>query len=204
MYVVNADEIKLGTIASITSGLVVKRKQATNQREVVKKYRVLTLKSLEQSGYINMKCLEELESCEILDEKYITQLGDVIVRLSSPNTAVTIGEYETGLLISSLFVVIRLNIDVVLSEYLGIFLNTEQIKRMYTKSSAGSVMQIIRTSVLKDISVKAVSMEKQEKTIKINKLILKEKKLLEELIDKKNRYHSIVINRIFEDILLSP
>ncbi|MBN4062830.1 MAG: hypothetical protein COA82_08630 [Alkaliphilus sp.] len=199
----NADDIKLGNIASITSGLVVKRKQVIKQSELVKKYRVITLKSLEQSGYLNMEYLEELKSREILDGKYITRLGDIIVRLSSPNTAVTIGEHETGLIISSLFVVVRLSSNVILPEYLGIFLNTEQIKRIYAKSSAGSVMQIIRTSVLKDINVKAVSTENQEKIIGINKLILREKKLLEELIDKKNKYHSIIINKIFKDRLLS-
>jgi restriction endonuclease S subunit len=150
-----------------------------------------------------MEYLEELKSREILDGKYITRLGDIIVRLSSPNTAVTIGEHETGLIISSLFVVVRLSSNVILPEYLGIFLNTEQIKRIYAKSSAGSVMQIIRTSVLKDINVKAVSTENQEKIIGINKLILREKKLLEELIDKKNKYHSIIINKIFKDRLLS-
>ena len=160
--------LKLGEIASISSGLVVKRKQAIDSNEVVNEYRMLTLKSFEQAGWLNTNEFEVFESNEELDEKYLTKLGDVIVRLSSPYTAVVIDEENIGVLIPSLFVVIRMAIDNVLPGYLSIFLNSEIVKKIYAKCSIGSTIQVIKTSMLKDTTVIIKNTEEQRKIIELN------------------------------------
>lgn len=66
-------EIKLGNLAIISSGLVVRRKQALNDSDVLKRYRMLTLKSFEQNGLLNENEFEGFESNEILNNKYLTK-----------------------------------------------------------------------------------------------------------------------------------
>lgn len=190
------EKIKLSHIASIGSGLVVKRKQALNDTQIVKQYRMLTLKSFQQSGWLNIDELEDFQSNEELDKKYLTQKGDVIVRLSNPNTAIAISKNDTGILIPSLFAIIRLESHEVLADYLSIFLNSDYMKRIYTKRSVGSTIQIIKTSMLKDVGIELKSIENQKKVVELNTLIVKEKKLLEQLLEEKTKLHNLIINKI--------
>lgn len=193
----NFEKRKIGDIASITTGLVVKRKQAKLPEETIKKYKMLTLKSFEQDGWLNTEELEDFESNEILDDKYLTQEGDVIVRLSYPNTAIVIDNKDNvGLLIPSLFTVIRLETDILIPEYLSIYLNSYKMKRFYAKRLIGSAIQIIKTSMLRDVVVRFPNIKQQKKVVEINKLILKEKKLLSKLIEEKNKYHKSIINKM--------
>ena len=96
-------------------------------------YRMLTLKSFEQTGELNVDELETFYSDSPLELKYLTQKNDVIIRLSTPNTAINIKDGQEGLLIPSLFVVVRLKSNCILPEYLSIFLNSEHVKTLYAK-----------------------------------------------------------------------
>lgn len=188
--------MKLGDFASISSGLVTKRKQAVGVSEIINEYQVLTLKSFEQGGWLNTKELEVFKSNEDLDKKYLTKLGDVIVRLSSPYTAIVIDEKNIGLLIPSLFVAIRLRNDKVLPGYLSIYLNSEHMKRINAKSSIGSAIQVIKTSILKDSKIFIREIDEQRKIIELNSLIIKERVLLEQLTEEKAKYHNAILNKI--------
>lgn len=193
----NIKKVKLCNLATISSGLVVKRKQAFNEGAVLKRYRMLTLKSFEQRGLLNKNEFEDFESNEILNNKYLTKKGDVIIRLSYPYTAITISDNEEGILIPSLFAIVRLNNDIILPGYLSIFLNSEHMKKLYSKSSIGSKIQIIKTSMLKEIDVKIHNIERQQKIVEFNKLALREIKLLEQLYIEKAKLHNVSINKMF-------
>jgi len=199
MSVVKLKVLKLGDIASISSGLVAKRKQAMNANEIRMQYSLLTLKSIEQGGWLNINELEDFNSNEVLDEKYLTQEGDVIVRLSNPNTAISINKENVGILIPSLFAVIRIDTKEVLPEYLSIFLNSEYMKKIYVKSSVGSAIQIIKTSMLKDIEVSVKSIETQVQIIEINNLITREQVLLENLLVEKIKYNNAILSKLMND-----
>ena len=191
-------ERKLSDLATITTGLVIKRKQAEPDKKVATSYKMLTLKSFDQNGFLNSDDLEIFESSEVLDDKYLTQSGDVIVRLSSPNTAIMIDDIHEGLLIPSLFVVIRLNTDEIMPEYLKIYLNSDHMKKYYAKSSIGSAIQIIKTGMLREVAVRFPSLDRQEMIIKIDRLVSKEKILLEQLLEEKSKYHDAIINKMLQ------
>lgn len=194
----NIEEIKLGNLSTISSGLVVKRKQAFKDSDILKRYRMLTLKSFEQRGLLNENEFEDFESNEILNNKYLTKKGDIIIRLSYPYTAITVSDNEEGILIPSLFAIVRLNDDNILPEYLSIFLNSEYMKKLYVRSSIGSKIQIIKTSMLKDIDVKIHNLERQQKIVEFNKLALREIKLLEQLHIEKTKLHNVLINNVLK------
>ncbi|WP_010680933.1 restriction endonuclease subunit S [Acetivibrio cellulolyticus] len=187
---------KLGDIAKINTGLVVKRKQAALRENVFKDYKMLTLKSFEQDGWLNINELDCFESNEELDEKYLTQQGDVIVRLSYPNTSIAINENNEGLLIPSLFAIIRLSDVILLPDYLSIYLNSDLMKEFFGRSVIGSAIQIINNSLLKEIVVKFPKIEKQKKIIEFNKFMLREKELMTSLIDEKTKYNKAIIGKL--------
>lgn len=188
--------IKISDIGSITTGLVVKRKEAESPVHTVKSYKMLTLKSFEPDGWLNTEELEVFQSAVELDDKYLTRKGDVIIRLSYPHTAIVIGKEQEGYLIPSLFVIVRLDIDYLNPEYLSIYLNSENMKRFYAKRAIGSAIQIIKTSMLKEIIVSFPEMEKQKKIVEFNRLIIKEKILLTRLMEEKTKYNKEIINSL--------
>lgn len=190
---------KLGNMALITTGLVVSRKQAMNDKDVVKNYKMLTLKSFEQDGWINTNELEIFKSYEDLDDKYLTQLGDVIVRLSNPYTAVTISESDEGIVIPSLFAIIRLEKEYILPEYLSIVMNSEVVRKIYTRSSVGSTIQTIKTSVLKDLQILVKPIAIQQKINEVYRLIVKERILLEQLLKQKDLYNKQIIQELLNE-----
>lgn len=192
------EKVKLGDVASIVSGLVVKRKQALNSGDGIKTYQMLTLKSFEPDGWLNSDELDLFESSEELENKYLTQIGDIIIRLSSPYTAITIDEKSSGLLIPSLFAIIRVESNSILSEYLGGYLNSSNIKKTYVKSAVGTAIQIIKTSMLKELEIPLQAIEKQRQIVEVNQLIVKERILLEKLINEKQKYYEAILNKLFD------
>ncbi|WKY46651.1 restriction endonuclease subunit S [Eubacteriaceae bacterium ES3] len=189
--------MKLNDIASINSGLVVRRKQAEQEEEIVKEYQMLTLKSFDSGGWLNKDELELFVSAEDLDKKYLTRAGDIIIRLSSPNTAITISEDDEGYLVPSLFAIVRVESDLFHQEYLGIYLNSQYIKKVYARSAVGSTIQIIKTSMLRELEIPMQEVEKQRQIIKVSKLIMREKHLLQLLVEEKNRYHDAIMKNLF-------
>lgn len=188
--------VKINEVGSITTGLVIKRKEAELSLDTAKSYKMLTLKSFEADGQLNTKELDVFQSTEKLDDKYLTRKGDVIIRLSHPHTAIAIGKEQEGYLIPSLFVVIRLDVDYLDPEYLSIYLNSENMRRFYAKRAVGSAIQIIKTSMLKEIIVSFPEMKKQKEIVEFNRLIIREKALLSSLIEEKTKYNKEIISSL--------
>ena len=97
--------VKLSDWAEIRSGLVLARKQSTSPTP--NNYKLLTLKSINPKGYIEEDLLDDYFAIERLNENYISQMGDIVVRTSSPYTAVLIDKETQGIVVSSYFTIIR-------------------------------------------------------------------------------------------------
>ncbi len=190
--------MKLGKISKINTGLVLNRKKAESEKTAKRKYKLLTLKSIQNNGKIEKESLEEFYSNEVLAENYITSKGDVVIRISEPNTAVFINEDLEGILVPSQFCLIRVEEKKINPEFLVWYLNSEYIKKKIQKSLIGSAIGIIKTSFLNDLEIKIFSIEKQEKIIKINDLKDKEEELLNKLLEEKQKMYSYLTKKIFE------
>ena len=84
--------MKLGELATVRSGLVLSRKQACKGAPVKMRYPLLSFRAIHSNGYIGMEQLDGFDAAEQLSPEYLTQVGDVIIRLTSPYTAVLIDE----------------------------------------------------------------------------------------------------------------
>ena len=107
---------------TVRSGLVLSRKLA--RENPVQRYRLLNLRSITPEGYIDLKEADVFDAKETLPREYLSQVGDIVIRLSAPYTAVLIDEESEGMVVSSNFVIVRTDPQVLLPDYLYWLLNT--------------------------------------------------------------------------------
>ncbi|WP_283591882.1 restriction endonuclease subunit S [Clostridium butanoliproducens] len=188
--------VKLGDISSITTGQVIKRKEARPDDVDAIQYRILTLKSFDEDGFLVKEELDSFKASEEIESKYITSKGDVVVRLSMPFTSITIDEESEGILIPSLFVLIRVNCNGILPSYLSLYLNSNKMKKQYIKEARGSAIQILKTSAFKEFEIMIPDMSTQEQSVTLNELMMREKRLLQLLIKENNKRNQIILEKM--------
>ncbi|WP_297422786.1 restriction endonuclease subunit S [Clostridium sp.] len=193
----NIEYATLGNISDdIITGMVIARKKSKDGTGYP--YKIFTLRSFNENGYLEKEYLDEFISTEKLDNKQISREGDIIIRLSYPNTAIYVTKELEGILVPSLFVIIRININHILNNYIQIYLNSDEVKKQLIPDTIGSAIPIVKTSSFKDITIPIYPLEYQKKIIDMNKLILKEKELLNKLLEEKIMYHKGIMKKLFE------
>lgn len=186
--------MQLGEVASVRSGLVLSRKLSNDTSQY--RYQLINLRAINNNAYIEMNELDVYDAKEKLSSEYLTHLGDIIIRLSSPYTAVLIDKMTEGLLYSSNFVVIRSNNKIILPEYLFWLLNTDKIKKDILLCSAGNMLSAIRPKYFSALEIDLLSMEEQRVIGNMHILTRRENKLLIDLAQEKEKYYKIQINEI--------
>lgn len=174
----------LDQICNVSSGIVTRRKEANG--EVVESYKLLTLKSINDEGYIDMEYLEDFDSNDTLDSKYITSIGDVIVRLSYPYTVFYINEEYKGIVVSSHCLILRGFSNEVMPEYVSLYLNSETQKRRINKYEYGSAVKMLKASQLREMKINIPTLKEQQELTEISKLYIDEKRLLQKLISERS------------------
>ena len=185
--------MKLGELAVVRSGLVLSRKQSRIPTEY--RYPLLNLRSIRADGFINLDEVDSYFSIEALDPDYVSSEGDVVIRLSSPYTAVLIDERTSGMVISSNFVIIRVNRNLILPEYLFWLLNTQHLKRQIFENTSSNMLGAIKPSYYNDIDIYRLSITDQQIIAVMNQLAHKECQLLSQLSAEKDKYYTSLIDR---------
>jgi len=188
--------MNLINISEVQTGLVLMRKRADAKDKSTHKYSMLTLKSFNPKEGLNEGELGVFFSKEKLENKYLTTKGDIIIRLTTPYTAICINDHQEGLVIPSNFAIIRLKEQTFIPEFVALFLNSEIIKKKFFKSSISTTIPLIKTKHLRDIDVPEKPLELQKEIVELNQLQVREKKLLSLLIKEKEKLAKISINKI--------
>lgn len=190
--------MKLGNIATVRSGLVLSRRQAREPSDI--RYPLLNLRSINPRGYIEADQLDVFAAAEYLSPEYLSQIGDVIVRLTAPYTAILVDKVTAGMVISSNFVIIRADCRELLPEYLFWLINTPKIKRSIYENTSSNMLGAIKAKYFSDFEVPSLPIAKQQQIAVMNELALKETKLLRQLADEKERYYSLLIDRVYKEM----
>ena len=188
--------MRLINMSEVQTGLVLVRKRANAKDKDAHKYRMLTLKSFEPQGWLNEGELDVFFSKEKLENKYLTNKGDVIIRLTTPYTAICINDKQEGLVIPSNFAIIRLKGRKFIPEFVALFLNSEIIKKKFFKSSISITIPLIKTKHLRDVDILEKPLAIQKKIVEFNQLQIKEKMLLSSLMEEKEKFAKASINKI--------
>lgn len=190
--------MELGKLAVVRSGLVLKRKESKSNSGIV--YPLLNLKSFQDDAVLQKETLDLFLSSEKLDRNYLTQCGDIVVRLSYPHTAVLIDSTTEGIVISSNFVVIRLNTEGILPEYLHWLLNSEAVKQDIMRNISTTALGTVRPQYYNNLEIYLLPIEQQQIISKLHQLSRKEISLLKKLTEKKELYYTALIGSIEKEM----
>lgn len=189
--------MKLSEIAHIRIGLVLSRKKSKKNNGKNFTYKTLTLNSIEPGGSVDMSRLEEYHAAMQISDKYITKEGDIIIRLSEPNTAVHINNELAGLVVPSQFDIIKVKRSDVLPEFLAWALNSTPVKRQIDQFKNGTSIKIINTWQLSEVKINVLPIKQQKQLIDINRLYRQETQLLTQLLEQQKVLYSGVMNKIY-------
>jgi len=170
---------RLGEIADISVGLSVYRKKTKNPTVEGEKYPMFSLQSLGDGGAINKELLDTFESVKALNEKYFSKVGDIIMRQTAPFTAVYITEALKNILIPEYFFIIKVkDRQTLLPEFLALYLNSEKMRKKFTKFSIGVAVTRLFVKNLEAIKIPLFDMQKQKTLIPLNNLLVEREQLL--------------------------
>lgn len=185
--------MRLGNQITIRTGAVISRLQ-TKKTEGIKKVCVLTLKAQTSDGRINHEAIETLNIDSDLKDDYITQDGDVLVRLTYPYTATVIEEKDRGLLVSSHYAIIRCK-ESINPWYLFWWL--KQNKDLLYKEASGSVLLgTISSNVIAELPIKVIPLNQQKKIAELIRALRRERELAIKLIELKSKLVNAAVKAI--------
>lgn len=192
----------IGEVATIRTGVVTARKKVEQNAIIRYQYKMLNLKCVASEGYINKEYVENYESSLPLKLDCLTQMGDILVRLSAPYTAVLIKEQDLcGLVIPSHFAIIRVNRRIVLPEYMYWTLGRDKINvRIKQNSSGSTAFGTISSGAIAGLPIRIIPIEKQRVLGELLRLTEREQELLYKLSTEKEKYNKELINRVYNTI----
>lgn len=188
--------MKLQDVASVRSGLVLSRKQAKEPSAY--RYPLINLRCIQQEGAIQLNEADIYEAKEPLKREYLSQSGDLVVRLTAPYTAVLIDDLTSGMVISSNFVVIRIEDKQLMPEYLFWLLNTPKVKRKIYENTTSNMLGAVKAKFFMDFELTLLPAEIQRKIAQLNLLAKKESQLLKELAEEKEKLYSCLMNQAYK------
>jgi restriction endonuclease S subunit len=191
---------RLGDIATVRTGLVAARKKAKLDSPDKTEYEQISLRYF-GAGVKLAKPEKEKDiflSAEEIDTKYLTQEGDVVVRLRAPSSAVYIEKEDEGLLIHSLLAVICVKNNVIDPKYLAYYLNASTTQRILKQDVKGTAIPMLKTKDLEQLAITLPPIEKQKKLVRFLELADKESALLLSLANEKKQLSQTILDTIIQ------
>jgi len=191
--------VKLGNLSTVRTGLVISRKKAhLDSREKIE-YKQISLRCFDNGVKLDKSKKEIFTSSERINAKYITQVGDVVVRLRAPSSAVYIEKEDEGLLIHSLLAVIRVDSKLINAKYLAYYINSHNAQRILKQDVKGTAIPMLKTKDLEELKIALPSLEKQNKLVQFLELADKERELLIELVHEKEKFSQTILNNTIKE-----
>lgn len=186
-------KMKLSQFAVIQSGLVLNRREARHIEETEKVYNRISLRSLNEYGQIDHKDLDSFPANSIIDEAFLTQPNDIIVKLFTPICPTLITEADRGLVIPSQVAVIRMSNDLVLPEYLCYYLSLSNVSDFMLSIEGWRSQRSIKIGTFAQLEIPIPPINKQRLIAQIVKTNLKINQLYNELIEQENKLTNLKI-----------
>ncbi len=188
----------LGDFGIVRTGLVVARKKARLDSLDSKVYKQIGLRCFTSSISLDKSKMDDFFTIEMIDNKYLTQEGDVVVRLRSPSTAVYIDKEDEGLLISSLLAVIRVDDARLDARYLAYYINSYFSQRLLQREIKGTAIPMLKTKDLEKLELTVPSFEEQKRVVSYLDLAQRDQQLLRTLVKEKEQLSQAVLDTIIQ------
>lgn len=172
----------LKDIALLTAGVITRRVIEDEKSENGDEILLLPPKAI-QNGRIDHTLLQRETVIKGKDiSKFLTQEGDIVIKLSSPYDSVIIQKKDEGLLLPSFLLKIEITDKNINLSYLLAYLNSSLFKESLKKSCYGSVTALVKKSDLDALDIPLLSAEKMDEIALRYERMRKIKDKLEEYI----------------------
>ncbi len=178
---------KLKDIASIRTGFQVRSKLTPideGSHHIIQMRNICT-----DTGCI----FDDIEFCRVTPtisylDRYLLKKGYVLFLTRGNNHLATlITEEYIDFVAAGQFMVLVLNSDECLPEYLSWFLNAPEAKSYFGREARGTSVKIIDKRTVEDLLIPLPDLETQRKIVKLSRLALKEEHLLDSLKEKRKQ-----------------
>jgi len=192
----------INDIAVVRTGLVTARKKKDAASLGTYKYQLLNLRCIANEGYIDKNYIEPYELSEELKDDYLTRIGDILIRLSAPYTAVMINKPELcGIVVPSHFAIIRVDERYALPGYVFWVLRREKNKITMMQNSSGSTaFGTISSGLISSLPITLLPLHEQQIIGELFCLSEREQELLQKLSDEKKTYNTLLLNQIYDNM----
>lgn len=192
----------IGEIAVVRTGLVTARKKKNSSSSQTYQYRLLNLKCIANEGCIQEAYIEPYEISEELKDDYITRMGDILIRLSAPYTAVLIDQPDLcGIVVPSHFAIIRVDKRYVVSEYVFWCLRRDKNRITMMQNSSGSTaFGTISSGLIASLPITLLTLHAQQMIGELMSLAEREQELLHNLTVEKRKHNDFLLNQIYNNI----
>ena len=164
-------------------------------------YRVLSLRNIDDdTGMIESQSCVPMRFMEKVSDEFLTQKGDILLRLSAPYTVVYVeDDSDVGLLIPSHFAIIHaVGVD---AKYLYAMLDSDEIrKQLFIEGSASTTLATISIKSISECKIPRISLQKQELIGKYHQEAKKELRLLRRLWAEKRKLNRIQYAKLIRKI----
>ena len=191
--------IKIGDMSEIKTGLVLNRKKADKNVDEKFRYKVVSLKSFNESALFDGSFADEFISSEKISDEYKVSRGDVLLRLREPNFAVYIDKDYDDLIYSSLMVRIRVKSDIFDPLFVAHYLNSSAVKRALAPDISGTTIAMIGIASINNIKIPAINLQTQNKIVKYLNLAREESEILQNLAAQKQKYHKSIFENLIKE-----
>lgn len=192
----------INDIAVVRTGLVTARKKKDAASLGTYKYQLLNLRCIANEGYIDKDYIEPYELSEELKDDYLTRMGDILIRLSAPYTAVLINKSELcGIVVPSHFAIIRVDERYALPGYVFWVLRREKNKITMMQNSSGSTaFGTISSGLISSLPITLLPLHEQQIIGELLCLSEREQELLQKLSEEKKTYNTLLLNQIYDNM----
>ena len=192
----------INDIAVVRTGLVTARKKKDAALLGTYKYQLLNLRCIANEGYIDKEYIEPYELSEELKDDYLTRMGDILIRLSAPYTAVMINKPELcGIVVPSHFAIIRVDERYALPGYVFWVLRREKNKITMMQNSSGSTaFGTISSGLISSLPITLLPLHEQQIIGELLCLSEREQELLQKLSEEKKTYNTLLLNQIYDNM----
>ncbi len=163
------------------------------------KYKIIKLKDVSKDGIIDFDGLDSFDS-EREPKKFLLEKGDIILKArSGENTAVTIDKDLENVVAASQYMILNvIDKEKINPLYLELYLNSEYAQEFFKRNSEGTVLPIIKLNTLKELPIKIVPMEIQDKLIEVYSLVKAEKKYMQEIAEKRDEQYTAYLREYLD------
>ena len=198
-------EIQAGLVLSRTGAKqleLIKRNVAEKVSDIiVRKYKVITLRSITDVGILDLSQCDDFDSKEEMSDRYLTHKNDILVRMFTPLKCCLINSEEENLVVPSQFCILKLKEsfrNIILPEYLYLVMRNKDFSKQVQKLEEGFQLRSIKTSSIAKIKINIPDIATQEKLINVSNLIIRKEKLMSELIIQEKLYNETILEKLIK------